>query len=54
MAVRAKSNPNALTYGTFHRYRFDEALTRPFWLPRLAAGHVVTVRRPSVLGKVTQ
>ena len=25
MALRAESNPNAIIYGTFHRYPFDEA-----------------------------
>jgi hypothetical protein len=25
MIRRAESNPNAIVYGTFHRYRFDEA-----------------------------
>ena len=25
MAFRAESNPNAIIYGTFHRYPFDEA-----------------------------
>jgi len=25
MVLRAESNPNAIVYGTFHRYRFDEA-----------------------------
>jgi hypothetical protein len=25
MVLRAESNPNAIVYGTFHRYPFDEA-----------------------------
>jgi hypothetical protein len=25
MLLRAESNPNAIIYGTFHRYPFDEA-----------------------------
>jgi hypothetical protein len=25
MVLRAESNPDAIVYGTFHRYRFDEA-----------------------------
>ena len=25
MVFRAEGNPNAIVYGTFHRYRFDEA-----------------------------